>query len=284
MKILVIGGSGFLGSKIMDSLCGKFSLIGTFHSRSSRYLIYFDLADRSLIKQVQETYQPDLVIHCGGITRPDLCETRKDIAWSVNVLGTVNLVSALGNTKIIYFSSDYVFDGGRGNYAEDDTPNPVNYYGLTKLASEMILLGANEDNVVLRVSGLYGYNKRNNEFLESLTQSDEIVRPDDCFSTHTLIDDIAECLPFFFEKSGVYHVSGPESMSRYEFTSRAVRLLGMKTRVVRAKAEEIYRQARRPRNSSLISTRHRYKMLATDDGLRVVRNQMLQDGVRMDAS
>ena len=163
MKTLIIGGSGFLGSKLVGSLNG--SSQSTYHqNRIFLDQIQMDLADKASIRNCLAETKPDVVLHCGGLTNTDFCEANQDLANRVNCFGTEALLKEFDG-KIIYFSTDYVFDGEHAPYDEKSQPNPLNHYGKTKLAAERVVLDKPQ-NLVVRVSGLYGFNGNNNRFLD----------------------------------------------------------------------------------------------------------------------
>lgn len=199
MNVAIIGASGFLGSYLFAELSKIYKVIGTYFTRPCKNLVKIDIRKENDVKNFFATYTPDTVIICGGITRPDECEINKKLAYDVNVNGIANICRYY-NGKIIYFSTDYVFDGNKNSgYSEYDSPNPINYYGWTKLKAEQIVLNHNENNVVIRVAGLYGYNSQNNEFIRSLNKS-PIYKAVDVFGSTLLLDDVARYLPYFFRR------------------------------------------------------------------------------------
>lgn len=272
-RVVIVGASGFLGSRLFADLSEYTKVVGTYFSRAAHDLVYLDIRNEKQVRSFLRKNSPELLIMCGGMTRPDLCETHKKRAFQVNVSGTANLVNSC-DCKIIYFSTDYVFDGEKGCYVEDDVPNPINHYGRTKLEAEEIVLKKNSDNVVLRVSGLYGYSDRNNEFINSLLSSPIIFRAVDCYSCNLLLDDIVENLEYFVDRSGLFHLTDGESLSRYEFSLKAVETLDFRIKVLPKSADEIYRYARRPRNSTLASRRHKLTLHDPDDGLRYLKRAL----------
>ena len=132
MKILIIGASGFLGSSLFNFLKHTNDVIGTYNSKPMTNLVALNLLDKRQIRNVLKLNNFDCLIICGGMTKPDICEVNKELAFKINV-ESIKYIKEMILTKIIYFSSDYVFDGPTGDYDENDTPNPINYYGTTKL-------------------------------------------------------------------------------------------------------------------------------------------------------
>lgn len=132
--ILITGGSGRLGTILRKLIPGS---IAPTHKK-------MDLTDPKSTFDMLNKHRPDIVIHCAAYTNSLKAETDKDACWNLNVEGTRNILRALkfmnATTRVVYISTDYVFDGTKGNYVEEDTPAPLNYYGLTKLIGEQLVL------------------------------------------------------------------------------------------------------------------------------------------------
>jgi len=272
-RLLVIGASGFLGSLIYRELkkSGRDVIGSSFSNKCNSELYFLDLGNPECICDFLEIVEPDVVIHAGGLTDTEYCETHKKYAFSVNVAGTKALMSNFFG-KIIYFSTDYVFDGLRGSYNEKSQPNPINYYGLTKLLAEREVLG-NEENLVVRLSGLYGENAANNKFMDNLRKSVEIFACDDLVSSPTYIWDIPRVIDSLFDLKGLIHLVGPESMSRYAFVSEVVDGLGLDVSVIPVKYEECHYRAKRPRDSSLTTIMGGFKMTPLGQAIERMRER-----------
>lgn len=271
--ILIIGASGFLGSKLYSCLSIDNNVIGTYFSRPMKNLRQLDVSDQKAVESFLQTIHPNVIIDCGGMTRPDICESDKKRAYQVNVQGVRNIMH-FTSSKIIYFSTDYVFDGQKGFYSEEDKPNPINHYGWTKHEAEKIILAAGTDNVVIRVSGIYGHNPNNNEFLSSLEKTSTITRACDCYSSNILMDDIINNIDFFKSTYGLFHLTDNEALSRSEFAVKAINILNLSTVVVEKPAKELYTIAKRPNNSSLITKKHNLEIHNSDEGLWHIKRQL----------
>jgi dTDP-4-dehydrorhamnose reductase len=264
MKTLIIGGSGFLGSSLVGSLNG--SSQSTYHqNRIFPNQIPMDLADEASIRKCLAETKPDVVLHCGGLTNTDFCEANRDLANRVNCLGTEVLLKGF-NGKVIYFSTDYVFDGEHAPYNEHSQTNPLNHYGKTKLAAERVVLDKPQ-NLVVRVSGLYGFNEKNNRFINGLRSRRVIKASQELISTPTYIGDITKAVPEFMDMSGILHFTGEQSFSRYDFAKLTVESLGLDTEVIAQESKGI---ARKPRNSSLVSV-YSLRKTSVDEALKEIR-------------
>jgi len=169
MRVLVTGGTGLLGYWVVRVFRDRgFDVYSTYHSRSPSEVdvkwVKLDLEDLESATRVVKEVKPDVIIHTAAYTDVDGCEVNRERAYRVNYLATKALASR-GVGFFVYISTDYVFDGLRGMYREDDVPVPVNYYGLTKLLGEVASLSSTQNSCVVRVSGLYGYSPAGEEEL-----------------------------------------------------------------------------------------------------------------------
>ena len=164
MKILVTGAGGQLGSEVCRlssyDTCGTY--LKDYKNIDSTKFTQLDITDRRKFLDVVRKIRPDWIIHCAAMTNVDLCEEQKDKAWSVNVDGTKNVIEAsrLVKSNFIYISTDYVFDGKKGFYREDDIPNPLSHYAKTKLAGEK-LVETSGRYIIVRSSVIYSKKKGN---------------------------------------------------------------------------------------------------------------------------
>lgn len=256
-KILIIGASGLLGSAFLKKFSEKYETYGTYCNNKFDKGLYYDFTknDLSIFKKIK----PNIVIHSGGITDVDLCEIKKELAYSVNVEGTKNIIEGcrLNDSKLIYISTDFVFDGEKGNYKEDDIPNPINHYAKTKLESENLIKNSGLKYLIIRVSFLYD-TKDNKKFIHfvinKLKNNEEVNAIVDHIRTPTLVEDIAYTLEALIRKNrtGIYHVSGSEVLSNYETALKIADVFNFNKKLVKPiYAKDFKQTALRPRNTSL---------------------------------
>lgn len=261
-NILATGGSGLLGSKVVRLAESVYEVVSTHHTRSLfPNSIKFDITNRQEVFKVIRKFRPNVVIHTAAETNVDKCETDKDWAWRVNAEGTRNIAEACGkmNVKLVYISTDYVFDGEKGFYVEEDVPNPVNCYGWTKLKGEEFLKEYCGNYIIARASVLYGWHPWKVNFatwvIGSLRLGKQITVVNDHFNSPTLADNLAEVLLEMVKRdlSGIYHAAGSERINRYEFAVKIAEAFDLDASLIRPiKMSELrVWVAKRPRDSSL---------------------------------
>jgi len=286
--MLVTGASGLLGNKIVEHAKNDYKLVPIYkttplHSNSLK----LDITDAVEVSNLFSRFKPTVVIHTASETNVDKCETEKVHAWKVNVEGARNIADACQkvNAKLVAISTDYVFDGEKGLYTEEDTPNPINYYGVTKLEGEKQVINYCKNYAILRTSVLYGWHPWKQNFatwvINKLRQQQEINIVEDHYNTPTLADNLAEMALEVAEKDlqGLYHASGNERISRYEFAKKIAETFGLNSDLIKpVKTSQMAAwTAKRPRDSSLdtgkIRKQLKTKPLNITEGLNKMREE-----------
>ncbi|AHC51902.1 dTDP-4-dehydrorhamnose reductase [Sulfolobus acidocaldarius SUSAZ] len=273
MVTLIIGGSGQLGQELGKLI--KDSIL-TFSSRPIKGGIYLDTRNYIRVQDLIMKTKPEVIINTSAITDVDKCEVDRINAYSVNSLAVKHMVRAASITKsyFIQISTDYVFDGSRGNYNEDDLPNPLNYYGLTKLLGETYS-SSYDYSLVIRTSGIYGSSKENFPLyvLKSLMKGSKVRAVRDMYyspiNVKQLAEAIVQLLPL--RKTGILNIAG-ERVSRYDLALRIAKMSSLNENLIEAvNYEDMSWEARRPKDSSLdSSTVKKYVSvnLSLEEGLR----------------
>jgi dTDP-4-dehydrorhamnose reductase len=265
MRILVIGGSGLVGSNVVTLAdAGAADVYATYRETAVDHAgIELDKTDEERTATIVSEVNPDLIVDTAAFHAVDECETERDRAWSVNAAGTRNVAVAANATDahLVYLSTDYVFPGNsrEAPYVEADSVSPVNYYAETKYAAEQAAKIANKATI-LRPSVIYGLASGNfvTWALGELAADNELTIVEDQISTPTYAPDIAEaCLRVYRRGlTGLYHATGPQSINRYEFTKLLAEVYGFDVELVKPiSTEEFGQEAPRPENSSLDSSR-----------------------------
>jgi dTDP-4-dehydrorhamnose reductase len=263
--ILVTGASGLLGASLV-SLAREQGreVVGLYHRHPLHIdgvkLLDADLTDQAETSRIFRELGPSSVVHCAAATDVDWCEEHPEEAHRVNVSvpAAIAAISSRSGMRLLYISTDSVFDGERGNYAETDTPGPVNVYAKTKLQGEREVLLQNPTALIARVN-LYGWNAQNKcslaeWILRELALGNSVSGFSDVFFCPILANDLADVILALLNQNlaGLYHIVGSEPVSKYEFARRVASMFGFDgVQVVPARMADARLKARRPRNTSL---------------------------------
>lgn len=295
-RVMIVGCNGLLGQKLTELFLRgsdhELFLVSKHESSvlSGEDISYrrLDITQRNEVRKIVDEIQPDLIINTAAITNVDQCETERELAWNVNVIGVENLViaSKFVGAKMIQISTDYVFDGKNGPYDEEARPNPLSYYGRTKLAGENLLRIHEIPFTIIRTMVLYGVApmvKLNFVLwlVHELERGNQVRVVDDQFGNPTLADDLAYAIlrADAFNSAGVYHVSGPDNVSRYQFALEIAKQFGLDKKLITPiKTLSLKQPAPRPLRSGLLTlkaeTELGIKMSGIAQGLTAVKNQL----------
>lgn len=227
-KIFITGGSGLLGSNIAKLAVSEFKVYATYNknkvSMKDAQFSQIDLTKKEQLTKLKKI-NPDVIIHCAALTNVDYCEGNPNEAYKQNVLASINIAEIAKEigSYLLHISTDSVFDGTKGNYREEDIPNPVNVYGKTKWEAEQKVSLIYPQSCIVRTN-IYGWNKINKFslaewMLNKLIHQEELCGITDVYFSPLLVNDLALALFKLREKrySGIIHVSGRESCSKLEF-------------------------------------------------------------------
>ncbi|MDB5015150.1 MAG: dTDP-4-dehydrorhamnose reductase [Daejeonella sp.] len=296
-RILVTGSNGLLGQKLTDRLIGdpKFHLISTSkgvnrHPKQDGYeYAEMDVCDLNNVKNIVSRFKPDAVIHTAAMTNVDQCEDNKDLAWLMNVEAVKNLITVCNefDVRLIHLSTDFVFDGEDGPYTEEDEPNPVSYYGKTKLEAEHLLKASSIKWAILRTIIVYGIVKdmsRTNIVLwakGALEKGDPINVVFDQWRMPTLAEDLAECCVLAVDKDaqGIYNASGKDFMSIIELVEKVADFYNLDKSLIRPiSSDSLNQAARRPKRTGFILDKTirdlGYNPHSFQEGLEIVSRQL----------
>ncbi len=210
-------------------------------------------AEPSLAAEIVAATKPAAVICAAGATDVERCETDQAWAAAANHLGPLALARAAKDVPFVFLSTDYVFDGEAGPYAEDEAPHALSVYGQTKLDGELAILREHPNALVLRTTTVYGPDPQKKNFLYTLTRvlnaGNTMRCPTDQLATPTHVDDLATATLKLLEQgaTGLVHVAGPQFLSRYEFAQIACEILGLPTDTLQSlTTPELAQKAARP--------------------------------------
>lgn len=301
-RVLVMGSNGLLGQKVAEMLVRGTSAVITLSSleevpvRVMEPAVYVkaDMTSKKEVRQLVAQAEPDVIINCAAMTNVDACETERELAWKVNVGGIENIIEASRRTDatVVHVSSDYVFDGKTGPYTEEDRPEPLSYYGKTKLAGENALLSSGIKFLIARTMVLYGFAtgvKANFVLwlIQSLESGTAVRIVDDQFGNPTLADDLAYGLIRGVElgKTGIFNIAGRDIVSRFEFAQKIARGFGFDEALITpVKTAQLRQPAHRPLKSGLITLKAEVELgihpSTIEQGIAVVKNQLARGARR----
>jgi dTDP-4-dehydrorhamnose reductase len=290
-KILITGASGFVGGHLVNQAKKNFEVHALFNNNPLEikdcFIHKFDLSQVSQIDTFLAEIVPDVIIHTAAIANPDACEENRDYAILVNIKATKELSkwAQKNGVRFIFTSTDMVFDGTRGNYKENDSPNPISFYSQTKVSAEDFIKNNIANYVIARVALVYGIGiTRNSSFfekmIERLTKGESITLFHDQFRSPILVDNLAEALLELATNDfvGITHLGGSERISRWEFGLRASRIFGLPSQnILKGSMFDFEGAAFRPQDISfdieLAKKVLKTKLLSCDEGLERVKEK-----------
>ena len=269
-RILIIGANGMLGQCCVDFYSNsnnKFELLSLSIEDQPVFndvdYIPCDITNREQVKKIVYDFCPDYIVNAAAFTNVDKSETEREQAWKVNVKAVEYIAEAARviDAHLIHISSDYIFNGKNGPYSENTIPNPIGYYGRTKLASENALKISGAIYTILRTNVLYGTAPDSRPdfvkwVVESLRNKKNIRIVIDQINNPTFIDDLVQAISKIIEfgRTGIYHIGGREFLSRFEFTNIIADYFHLdKSLVTPITTEELNQRAKRPLKSGLIT-------------------------------
>lgn len=246
-KVLITGANGLLGQSLIRMFNQKYEMIASgiedqfvLDENKFNYRI-LDITNFRECKNIVDDLKPEVIINAASMTNVDECEIEKEACWDINVKGVKNLAKASKRNmaQLIHVSTDYVFDGENGPYSEDDRPDPIGYYGKSKLASENAVRMIGVPFAIIRTSVLFGLgvNVKQNFFLwlyNSLKLGKEVDIVTDQFNTPTFVDDLADGILNLVQRSayGLFNISGKEYINRYDFSVSLADIFGFEKSLI----------------------------------------------------
>ena len=298
MKVLVTGANGLLGQKLMSLLGSKpeLNVLATGRGECRFENNYDNIRYSSLditlndeVIKVFNDFMPDAVIHTAAMTNVDECETDREGCWKLNVNAVEYLVAAAekADAHFVHVSTDFIFDGTHGPLTEDEIPNPVNYYGESKLAAEKVVMKSSTSWSIARTVLVFGITpnmSRSNIILwvkNSLENQKHIKVVDDQWRTPTLAEDLAMgCYLIGSKKAeGVFNISGYEMLTPYDMALKTVDYFKLDSSYIeKSDGSQFTQPAKRPPKTGFIITKARkelgYQPRSFDEGIAVLAGQL----------
>jgi dTDP-4-dehydrorhamnose reductase len=281
--VLITGANGFTGSHLQQVLRDKYSVIATARSESPENgspVTKMDITDQEEVNRVFDAAKPEVVIHLAAISKPDECESSPAKAYDINTTSVKYLLEAAANLKahFVFLSTDFVFDGEKGMYTEDDIPSPVNYYGETKLLAEEFVKQYPFDSSIIRTSLVYGIATNKDNILtmaaKALRKGESLQIVSDQVRTPTFVGDLCKGILSVIQHraKGIYHISGKDVLTPYEMVLTTARHLNLDEKLVIPVTQSSFTQpARRPLKTGFDISKARrelgYEPVSFNEGL-----------------
>lgn len=295
-RIIITGSNGLLGQKLIKLLVkmNTYYIYGVskgenrLNDKKGYTFISLDITDQNALSELIENIKPSFIIHTAAMTNVDTCELHKKKCDIINVDTVRTLVENCkkNNIHLIHLSTDFIFDGIKGFYKEEDIPNPVNYYGLSKLRSERIIINSNIKHTIIRTILVYGLtdDNKNNIVLwikNSIENKQHINLVTDQLRMPTLVDDLAQACIYALKNNieGVYNVSSNQLMSIYELAIEVANAFDLDKSFVNAiPSSSLNQPAKRPPTTGFDLTRSINKLklpsFSFAERLQVFKNQL----------
>ncbi|MCE6992290.1 dTDP-4-dehydrorhamnose reductase [Dyadobacter sp. CY323] len=295
-RILITGSNGLLGQKLVELLTQQagFETIATAKGPNRlpitggyRYM-EMDITDPDQVEAVFGETQPEIVIHTAAMTNVDQCELEKEACWKLNVTAVENLIQACKkyNVFLQHLSTDFIFDGKSGPYKEEDSPNPISFYGWSKYAAEKAVIHSGIEWAIARTVLVYGIAhdmSRSNIILwvkKSLQEGKQIKVVTDQFRTPTLAEDLAMGCFLIAEKKaqGIFHISGKDFLTPFEMAIMAADYFSLDKSLISPTDASVFTQpARRPPRTGFDLTKSReilgYNPHSFEEGIAILAGQ-----------
>jgi dTDP-4-dehydrorhamnose reductase len=290
MRVLIVGASGFIGSTL-QSVFGA-DAVGTYCSHPVDGLRHLDMRDATAVTRLLAEIQPALVLHPAAQPHVDWCEDHVRESHAINVAGTCNVAAAARavGARYVFFSTVYVFNGDRGPYQEDAPPEPLNVYGRHKLEAERRIADTLADYLIVRVCGVYGFERLGKNFVMGLLakgrRGEPMPVPSDQWGNPTYADNLAVAVQELALSShrGIFHVVGPEYLDRVSFARLACSVFDLDPSLLRPRpTAELGQRARRPLRGGLDAAKARAvlstALLAPRPGLELMKRRLQAEGM-----
>ncbi len=263
MKFLVTGSAGLVGNQVVKDLEEKGETVySTYHNTKPEFGIptLMDLDQLDKIENIVEKIKPDSIIHLAAMTNVDECEKEKDLAMKINAKATETLSKQAAKQKsfFVYVSTDYVFDGEKGMKKESDQPNPIGFYGKSKLEGEKSVMNSAASWCIARTSTPYGFHQKKKSFplwvAENLQNKNKINVIVDQFTSPTYVPNLSKMIIEIATRQivGILHVAGATRISRYEMAELVADKLNLDKKLLNPiNTEQMNWIAKRPKDSSL---------------------------------
>lgn len=284
-KILIIGAAGLVGSALyQELLAAKHFVIGADNELLDDDLQFINITDQSSIQKVIARFEPRIIILTAAMSNVEYCEEHPEESSKVNIDGLKNVIQCMDSkkSKLVFFSSDYVFDGISGPYSEADALNPLCVYGKDKVLGEELIKKSIADHLIVRTTWVYGPEVRGKNFvlnvIKKLKNNQKIKVPTDQIGSPTYSKCLARAVRELIENEsrGIFNIVGPDLIDRYNFAKEICGIFNLDiSHLIPLPTRELHQKAKRPLKGGLkidkLQKEISYRMLGYQKGLLALR-------------
>ena len=288
---LIIGASGLVGGHLMEAVKTRgLEVVGTYRTNQVHEMVPVDINQAESLAALVRSVSPSVIYLPACRANVDYAELHPDETYQTNVVGVANVIKAANQTgaKLVYFSTDYIFDGRSGPYSEGHPANPVCEYGRQKLFAEHLIATQAQDYLIVRTTGVYGWERQGKNFIYRLMSvlgsGDTLTVPVDQLGTPTYANNFVRAVVelALTTHRQVFHVAGTEVADRFEFALEAARSLNLNGDLIRpVSTAELGQTAPRPLQAGLrvdkASASLPFPLMGYHEGLRMMAREMNKD-------
>ena len=270
MTTLITGITGLLGTALVEENRNRRKIkgiyLGNYRMPDSKFVSYdvCDVADKDKLLKLFQNDKIDCIIHTAGLASTDICQRDPELAYVSNVVGTKNIIelACRKQAKLVYISTNAVFDGENAPYSEEDKPKPINRYGAIKLECESLVKEKIKDCIIARPILMYGLNNPHERkcffiwILDKLKNREKINVVNDVFENSLLSNQCADAIWKLIDKDalGIYHIAGKDTLSRFEAANVIANVFSRDASLINPVSSEFFTNiALRPQNTSYLT-------------------------------
>lgn len=285
-RIFIVGASGLIGSHLYGNFLLDYYCVGSHYRFRTDNFVHLDIRNKQEVMGAFKKYLPDIVLCPAAVSNVDYCEQYPVEARGVNIDGIKNVAVGAINSgaKMIFFSSDYIFNGKSGPYSEEDVPSPINEYGRQKVEAESFIRANLNNYLIIRTTVVYGWEDQGKNFvtnlLKNIKDKKKVQVPYDQVGSPTYADNLAKAVKKLIEenKTGIYNIAGTDILDRFSLAKLVCDVFEVDaSRVVPVTTRELNQRAPRPLKAGLktdkIAAESGIELIGARAGLNLMKNE-----------
>jgi dTDP-4-dehydrorhamnose reductase len=259
LRLLIVGGAGLIGHALMaEGQSRNHTILGTHRRSAEPETVYLSLPDNKSSQRIVRDFDPDWIFFAAGMSWVDGCELDRESCYDQNVKAPLELLAISPSANLVYFSSEYVFDGMNGPYSEKDRLKPLSMYGRCKAEAESRVLELSPSSLVIRTTVVYGLERQKKNFLyqvlANVGSAKQMEVPVDQLSSPTYVRDLVSATLDLVERgnTGIFHIAGSETTDRFSFAKLICSVFQLDSHFIKpVRTSDLHQLAPRPLKAGL---------------------------------